>query len=83
MTNLTFSFNYTVNVNGADVNFAVTQDNVKDVWFADDFAGFVQKGVENFAGYSQNNAATAFNSYMGRIVELNSNFVANTFNPFV
>lgn len=78
-----FNFNYTVNVNGNAVPFNVTQENVKEVWFADDFAGFVQKGADNFAGMEKGNAAIAFDAFMQTVVSFPANnFVASTFNPF-
>ena len=78
-----FTFTYTVNVNGNAVPFTVTQENVKEVWVADDFAGFVQKGADNFAGMEKEHAAVAFDAFMATVVNFQeNNFVASTFNPF-
>ena len=78
-----FTFTYTVNVNGNAVPFTVTQENVKEVWVADDFAGFVQKGADNFSGMKKEHAAVAFDAFMATVVSFPANnFVASTFNPF-
>lgn len=78
-----FTLPFTANVNGNAVPFNVTQENVKEVWFADDFADFVQKGADNFAGMEKEHAATAFNAFMETVVSFPANnFVASTFNPF-
>lgn len=71
----TYEFNYTVN----GTEFAVTQENC-DVFQADEFAGFVQKGFENFAGFDRNRAQM-FDAYMNTICQGN-NWTYTGFNPF-
>ena len=75
MTTFTFTFDYTVN----NMPFTVTEANC-DVFQADDFAGFVQKGFENFADF-EFGKAEMFATYMNIVCELRQ-WVNTGFNPF-
>lgn len=77
MTNNTFtySFDYTVN----NVPFTVTEANC-DVFQADEYAGFVQKGFDNFAGF-EFGKTQMFTTYMNTVCAKNG-WNNTGFNPF-